>query len=420
MQNRISTFVASVLLAAVAAACGATTSSPAAPTATPPSSPSTTTPVSATASAAPGPTLPPGTLVLDTVSAIRSMELSPDGTLLAVLVTDKQSDGTIELFTAAGVPLATFAGTGATWVDATRLATFQPGSGVVNGSVTIHPVDGSAPQALPGSWGGILGNGHGSLVLESAFPQGAYGGDHFQVWSNGRLGPLIAGYGMPWTWSPDGTLLLLHRDLATVTGPAGLVLADTGSIEAELKVLRFPGGTAPASFPAGIIVDSRMAPPFSPDSRYLAADGVAAPPPGERPAGPLVIDLGWDVDVGGGSVRTLGVLTPVLGWAPDGRVVVQSTDGHVLLWGLDGTLSDPGLPSGQVRYGPTMTDLVLPNVGSGPAVTIQTSRGSVAVPMHVYGAESVIWAPDGRSVFIDTGSTDAQQIMDELLRVPLP
>lgn len=405
-----------VLLAALlAAACGAT------PVTSPPSTGSATRnqpPPTPTASptSTPAQTLPPGTLVLDTVAQIRSMQLSPDGKLVAVLVWDKQSNGTVEVFTVEGAKVAAYVGQGFGWVDAGVLAVLRPGADGVDGPVTLHAVyatNGVLPPSLPGTWAGVLGNGHGSLVLNSALPQGAYAGDHFQVWTNGTLGPLITTYGTPMAWSPDGTLLVLEQSRNTVVRPTGIVLADTGSYEAELHVLRFPGGRPLPGFPSGLIVGSPAY--FSPDGRYLAADGT---PTDSRSQGAIIVDLTT------GAVRSLGLFVPVLGWTPDDRVVVLTTNEHALLWGPDGTLTDPGVPAGAVGYGPTMTDLALaPAISdAGPTLIIESSRGSVTVPMHVTlsSASDVVWTSGGQAVFVDTATTDAQQLMDQLLRVPVP
>jgi len=355
--------------------------------------------------------------VLDTVSAVRSMELSPDGKRVAVLVTDKQSNGTVEVFTAAGTKVAAYAGQDFGWLSTDMLAVFQPGADGVNGPVTVHTVDGSLNgipvPLIPGTWGGVLGSGHGPLVLNSAVPQGAYAFDHFQVWTSGSLGPLLTTFGTPMAWSPDGTLLALERSRDTVVHPTGIVLADTGSYDADLSVLHFPGGHPLARFPSGLVVDSPAY--FSRDGRYLAANESALDPHGQ---GPIIIDLVTGV------VLHLGLVAPVLGWTPDDRVVLVATDERTLLWGADGSLTGPSLPPGAVAYGPTMTDIAQanPSTDAIPRLTLTSSDGSVTVPVLVSPPPStaVVWTSDGQAVFVDTGSTDAQKIMDQLLRVPVP
>ncbi len=188
------------------------------------------------------------------------MQLSPDGDFLAALMQDKQSNGTVEVFTVEGTKVAAYAGQDFGWLDATTLAVFQPGADAVNGPVTLHDV--AAPDIaalvvpLPGTWGGVLGNGRGALVLDSAVPQGEYGFDHFQVWTSGRLGPLLTTFGTPMAWSPDGSLLVLEASRDTARRSTGVVLANTGYNEAEVHVLRFPAGQPLAVFPSGLIVDS--------------------------------------------------------------------------------------------------------------------------------------------------------------------
>ncbi|MFI5261005.1 MAG: hypothetical protein ACHQZR_00455 [Candidatus Limnocylindrales bacterium] len=384
----------------------------------------TPTPVAALPTPTPGPTstpaptLPPGTLVLDTVSQVRSLQLSPDGKLVAVLVWDTQSNGTVEVFTTAGTKVATYVGQGFGWLNAAVLAVFQPGADGVNGAVTLHlPTSttstlGVLVPAIPGTWAGVLGSGHGSLVLNSAIPQAEYGGDHFQVWTNGALGPLITTFGTPTAWSPDGTLLVLEHSRNTVLHATGIVLANTGYYEAELHVLRFPGGHALARFPSGLLVDSPAY--FSRDGRYLAADEAQLD---THYQGPLIVNLTT------GAVLHLGVFATVLGWTPDDRVVLLTTNERTLLWGPDGTLTVPPLPAGAVAYGPSMSDIAQANPSSDatPRLTLASSDGSVTVPMLVSGPPvSAVWTTDGQAVFVDTGSQDAQQVMDQLLRVPVP
>ncbi len=402
-----------VVVAALLAACGATpvTSAPSTVSATP-SPPPTASPTST-----PAPTLPPGTLVLDTVSGVGPFALSPDGDYLAALMQDKQSTGTVEVFTVAGTKVTTYPGQGFGWLDATTLAVFQPGADSVNGTVTLHDVAAPAIAALvrpiPGTWSGVLGNGRGALVLDSAVPQGEYGFDHFQVWTSGRLGPLLTTFGTPMGWSPDGSLLVLEASRDTARRSTGVVLANTGYNEAEVHVLRFPAGQPLAVFPSGLIVDSPAY--FSRDGRYLAASGTGTD---RRPQGPVIVDLTT------GSVRSIGVDDRVLGWTPDDRVVLMATDGHTRLWAPDGTLADSGLPAGAVGYGPTMTDVaaVASGLDAPTWLTIQSSRGMVVVPMHNNPPpeSDTVWTADGQAVFVDTLTTDAQQVMDQLLRVPVP
>ena len=122
----------------------------------------------------------------------------------------------------------------------------RPGNGNVDGPVTLHlPASDTSTLGvllpiIPRTWGSVHGNGHGSLVLNAAVPQGAYAFDHFQAWSGGSLGPLITAFGIPIAWSPDGTQLVLERSHDTVIHPTGIVLADAGTQDADLYVLRLP------------------------------------------------------------------------------------------------------------------------------------------------------------------------------------
>ena len=71
-----------------------------------------------------------------------------------------------------------------------------------------------------------------------------------------------------------------------------------------------------------------------------------------------------------------------------------------------------------------MTDVaaVASGLDAPTSLTIQSSRGMVVVPTHNNLPPEIdtVWTTDGQAVFVDTGSTDAQQVMDQLLRVPVP
>ncbi len=106
-------------------------------------------------------------------------------------------------------------------------------------------------------------------------------------------------------------------------------------------------------------------------------------------------------------------------------MVLLATDDHTLLGAPDGTLTDSGLAPGALAYGPNMTDHALAAVSarqSPRTLVIESSRGSVTVQTYagLPFSSTVLWTTDDRAVFVDTGSTDAQQVMDQLLRVPVP
>ncbi len=82
------------------------------------------------------------------------------------------------------------------------------------------------------------------------------------------------------------------------------------------------------------------------------------------------------------------------------------------------------LSPGAVTYWPRMNDEALTPVMAGQSATlvIESSRGSTTDQTHagLPLSSTVLSTTDGQAVFVDTGSTDAQQVMDRLLRVPVP
>ncbi len=353
--------------------------------------------------------LPPGATTIDTAFDFGVVAWSPDGTTVAAEALGQTAGtGTVDLFTPAGVRLASVPGYAFGWLDATRLLVFTPTpTDVSTGTVSVWSSDGHLVERLAGQFGGVLANGHGAAVLRMAPPQAAYGGNDFAFWSGGTPGPMIAGPGIPQTWSPDGRLLAVPQSTLTVQSLGGIVLASSGGpILGYLHVLRYPGGTEVGSF-RDHPIDLQGGVAFSPDSRYLAAGGFAA-------AGVLVFDLVT------GRVASVPMAVSAWRWAPDGRLAITGPDGMTRLWSTDGTLAPSGLPPGDPIYGPRLSEVAILPLAQGPglAVTLQTARGSVTVPVAVSGMP-VAWAPDGLSCLLSTGGTGYPGGA-RLVRVALP
>lgn len=404
VQTRLTTIA---IVVVVAAACTATTT-PAVSTLTLDGSSSRLASPPPIASPAESPSLPPGVATIDTAHAIDRVAWSPDGQFLAV----EAGSGTVglgvaDILSADGRYLGSVAGWEFAWLDASHLATLE---GVGSSAVIVRSVDGTERTKVPGQYSGILGNGHGLVALVEATDARDWP-EAFRIWSASGLGPKIRGRGFPVAWSPDGHLLALFKPTPKATGDSGSVgLASTGGGDtpATLSVLRFPGAT-PVAGGTGAVLDTRTVLAFSPDGHWLALSG------GE---GTVIFDLH------GGRPTTVSRLTP-LGWSPDGRLVLQGPDGTVRLRAPSGSLTDPGLPPGFVHYGPSMDDVAIfqqdaIDKGSGRAL-IRIGDFSVTIPLFMAGpGATVLWTADGSACYLATGTDDAQQLHDHLLRIARP
>jgi hypothetical protein len=225
------------------------------------------------AQAWPGGSLPPGVTVVDEANVIQRLDWSPDGKLLAVM-TSGGTTGTgfrVDVLDLAGQKVASFDAFDMAWVDDTHIMTLAASADDPDQeTATVYSIDGTESSVVPGAFDGILGNGHGSVALMAPVAASeATAKESFQVWSNGQLGPRIAGYGYPWVWSPDGRLLALSR----VTSNGGAATGVGGPIPGILSVLELPEKTVVLSRRYGDIRGLDVY--FSPDGTRLAtSDGV--------------------------------------------------------------------------------------------------------------------------------------------------
>ena len=357
---------------------------------------------------------PPGMRIMDVAPQVTGVAWSPDGGAFGVAAWNPDpGTGRVDLFAPTGRRLSSTPGWAFGWIDATHVLIYAPANNVAGpGDVTLRALDGGLVERLPGAFGGVLGNDHGSAELDMAPPMGAYSGGSYYIWWRGTLGPLVQGFDHPWAWSPDGHLLAFWWAAMTAATPqSGIVLASTMPA-VTLTVRRYPGG-AEVKLPSGIGIDYGRSVRFSPGSRYLAAAETSSDDP-LRDVGTVVFDL-----ASGTAQRVVGGGIPG-GWTPDGRLVVERAGASARLWSPSGTLSDSGLPPGWAAYGPSMSDVAVVGTAAGtPRFWISTARGSRQFalqggdPFALYAAPtSVTWAPDGASCWIATPG--------ELLRVAAP
>jgi len=103
--------------------------------------------------------------------------------------------GRADILDLAGHRIASFDAFDMAWVDDTHLMTLVVSpDDTSRGTVTVHSIDGTESDVVPGTFGAMFGNGHGSVALMA--PVAASQGpatESFQIWSNGRLGARIAG-----------------------------------------------------------------------------------------------------------------------------------------------------------------------------------------------------------------------------------
>ena len=347
-------------------------------------------------SASAGPTLPPGVAVVDTANEVRRLDWSPDGTLLAVLTWGGTlGTGRVDILDVAGQQIASFAAYDMAWVDDAHLMTLVVSpDDVAAGAVTVQAIDGSTSAAVPGTYGGLVGNGHGSVALVAPVAgDDPPGGETFRVWSDGQIGPRVTGLGEPVRWSPDGRLLALVR--ASPRGGSG-----TGSpLPGTLTVLRLPGTTPLLARP---LDDTRLDVSFSPDAARLAtSDGLV-----------LRLPSGTSTQVSG---RTDG-------WTASGELVVVGQDQRVSLWTPERSEQVPGAFD-WAAFGPDAGDIAtLPAAVesfSSPATAVVRRAGGAASVALAFGITQVAWSSGG-ICFLSTGSPDAQLVADDLLRIELP
>jgi WD40 repeat protein len=375
----------------------------------PATSTASSTPPATPAQASPGQSLPPGVTVVDTASSIQRLDWSPDGKLLAVLTWGGTfGTGRVDVLDLTGHQITSLVAVDMAWVDDTHLMTLGVSpDDTTHGTVTIFSIDGTVSGVVPGTFGGMLGNGHGSVALTAPVAVDEVPAkESFQVWSNGQLGPRTAGYGLPIRWSADGRLLALIGATSTSGSGAnrtpahGVVLTAAGSsLPGTLTVLSLPEKTVVLSRP---LPDIRLDVYFSPNgSRLATSDG-------------LVLTLA--------SGRGTQLTGNADGWAPGGALVLVGQDHRVSLWTPTGTTVIPDAFE-WAALGPDEGDIAtLPaadeNVAAPVTAVVRRAGGEVSIPLSV-GLSIATWSAGG-VCFVATGTIDAQREDNRLLRIELP
>jgi hypothetical protein len=345
--------------------------------------------------------LPPGVTVVDEANIIQRLDWSPSGKLLAVLAWGGEwGTGRVDVLDLSSHKIASFDAFDMAWVDDTHIMTLVVSpNDTAHGTATVQSIDGSGITVVPGTFGGILGNGHGSVALSSPVAASeAPAKESFQVWSNGQLGPRIAGYGYPMVWAPDGRLLALVGETSTGGGANGV----GGPTPGTLRVLKLPEKTVVLSRP---LADIRgLDASFSPDGTSLAtSDGV--------------VDL-----ADGSSMKLTGQPE---GWTASGSLVVVGQDQRVSLWTPAGTAVVPNAFEWAV-FGPNAGDVAtLPAADQNPdnpflptTAVVRRAGSSAPIPLDA-SVQVTTWSSSG-ICFMPTGTADAQAGDDRLLRIELP
>jgi hypothetical protein len=356
-----------------------------------------TTPAATITEAASEQSLPPGVTVVDTANGIQRLDWSPSGKLLAVLTLGWELGlGRADILDLTGRRIASFDAFDMAWVDDSHLMTLVVSpNDTAQGTATVHSIDGTESNVVPGTFGGMLGNGHGSVALMAPVVASTAPADEsFQIWSNGQLGPRVVGFGLPMRWSTDGRLVALIRD--SETGGGGEV---GGSTPGTLTVLKLPERTVVLSQP---LDDIRLDVYFSPDGARLAtSDG-------------LVLDLA--------DASTVQLSGGTEGWTAAGALVVVGPDHRVSLWTPAGTAVVQDAFD-WAAFGPNEGDIAtLPaaddNLGAPVTAVVRRAGGKVSIPLNV-GLGMAAWLAGG-VCFIATGTIDAQLQDNRLLRIELP
>jgi hypothetical protein len=394
--ERCAILAAVVLVAACGSSGAASESLPPSPITSLATSHASPTPRASVDQARSGQSLPPGVTVVDTANTLQRLDWSPNGKLLAALTWGgKLGTGRADVLDVAGRKIASFDAFDVAWVDDTHLMTLivSPDD-TAHGTVAVRSIDGTESNEAQGTFGGILGNGHGSVALMApVLASDTPAVESFQIWSNGQLGPSIAGMGKPVRWSADGRLLALIGRAAS-GGGNGV----GGPVAGTLIVMKLPEKTTLLSRP---LHDTRLDVYFSPDGSDLAtSDG-------------LVLNL-----TAGGNTQVTG---RAMGWVSAG-LVLAGEDQRISLWTPAGTTVVPNAFD-WAAFGPNAGDIAtLPAANENstvPALAIVRRAGHlVSVPLNV-GWGMATWSSDG-VCFIATGTADAQLEDNRLLRVELP
>ena len=394
---------AAILAAAVfVAACGSSATPSPMPTRSTATATTTgtalTTPAATITQATSEQSLPPGVTVVDTANSIQRLDWSPSGKLLAVLTWGWELGfGRADILDLTGRRIATSDAFDMAWVDDTHLMTLVVSpDDTTQGTVTVHSIDGTQNTVVPGTFGGMLGNGHGSVALMApVVATTAPADESFQIWSNGRLGPRIVGLGLPVRWSADGRLVAVVSEGAAGSRPNGV----GGPIPGSLRVLKLPEKTVALSRP---LDDIRLDVYFSPDGTRLAtSDG-------------FVLDLA--------DASTVQLTGRPEGWTTTRTLVVVGLDHRVSLWTPAGTTAVPDAFD-WAAFGPNEGDIAtLPaaddNLSAPVTAVVRRPGGAVSIPLNV-GLSMAAWSAGG-VCFIATGTIDAQLENNRLLRIELP
>jgi hypothetical protein len=344
----------------------------------------------------------PGVTVADTAHVIERLDWSPSGTLLEVVTSAGRTDTgfRVDVLGLAGQKVASFDVIDMAWVDDSHLMTVAASpDDATHESATVHSMDGAESSVVPGTFGGVLGNGHGSVaLLAPVTATDDPASESFQIWSNGQLGPSIAGYGQPMVWSPDGRLLALIARASTGDGATGI----GGPIPGTLSVLKLPEKAAVLSRPLDDIRGLDVY--FSPDGTRLATSGGTV----------------WDLADG----RIWQVAGRPQGWTSAGALVVVGEDQRVSLWTPAGTTLVPDAFEWAV-FGPNAGDVAtLPAANQNPdnpalptAAVVRRMGASAPIALNA-SIQLATWSSSG-ICFIATGTADAQAGDDRLLRVEL-
>ncbi len=295
---------------------------------------------------------------------------SPSGAALAVVVRGREiASAEVRIFAADGAALATYPGTDIAWLDDRRFVTLEAGQRLTAGTLTLRSLDDRSSVEIPGiiatslpAVPGVVAAGVAPAADPVAPPT------EFVIVTASGAGQ--GGQGLPVAWSPDGSRLVVLRDLR--------------GRQARLAIVGYPD-LADRPIP-NLVVAAAPAPVFGPDGHTLA---ICA-------AGPLRVTL-LDTATGRTSDTGLSCEGGFMFWLGAAQIAVPNRDFTGLtVWNIDAATEGQPIEGATVAAASTRGVLAVGQLPyGGPTITLRQEGIDRAIDLPGPLAEVPVWSPDG-------------------------